>query len=209
MKNVISKNSIEFILFFILYPIFLYLPIPLNYKLYTVPFVFIYVVSISYIHRKELFKKRKPIKPHNFWRTTGIRFLGVAVASVAYILLTNKDLLFSAIINEPITWLKMILVYTFFSVFPQEYIYRVFYLYRYQHLFKTKWSLYIVNALIFSLGHLMFNNSLVLVITFIGGFLFMHTYQKTKSMFWVSVEHLIYGGWLFTVGMGKMLGFPI
>ena len=103
----------------------------------------------------------------------------------------------------------MIIIYTLFSVIPQEYIYRHFYQFRYQHLFKTNRSYQFINALVFSLGHLMFNNTLVMIITFIGGYLFISTYQKTKSIFWVSVEHLIYGGWLFTVGMGKMLGFPI
>lgn len=210
MKKIsLPKNSVEFILFFILYPIFLSTSIPLSYKLYTVPFVFVYIAYISYLHRSNLFKKRRPLKPKGFWKTTSIRFLGIVISSIAYILLTDKDLLFTAILNKPTLWAKMIMVYTLFSVLPQEYIYRVFYLYRYQHLFKTQWSLYAVNAIIFSLGHLMFNSSFVLFITLIGGFLFMHTYQKTKSFVWVSIEHIIYGSWLFTVGMGKMLGFPI
>ncbi|ANW94875.1 hypothetical protein AXE80_00565 [Wenyingzhuangia fucanilytica] len=124
-------------------------------------------------------------------------------------MLTNKDLLFISITTKPILWIEMIFVYTLFSVIPQEYIYRVFYFYRYKHFFKSSWKFNLVNALVFSLGHLMFNSPLVMLITFIGGYFFAHTYQKTKSMLWVSVEHIIYGGWLFTVGMGKMLGFPI
>jgi membrane protease YdiL (CAAX protease family) len=48
----------------------------------------------------------------------------------------------------------------------------------------------------------------VLAFTFIGGILFAYTYQKTKSTLLVSIEHAIYGCWLFTVGMGTMLGFP-
>ncbi|MGY5355580.1 CPBP family intramembrane glutamic endopeptidase [Wenyingzhuangia sp. IMCC45467] len=210
MKTTLPKNSIEFVLFFILYPIFLALKlIPLNYKLATVPFVFCYVVWISYKHRKALFKRRKPVKPPFFWKITLIRLLLVILASTTYVLITNKETLFISISTQPILWIEMIFIYTVFSVIPQEYIYRVFYIYRYEHLFKSNWSFNLANALVFSLGHLMFNSSLVLIITLIGGFLFMNTYQKTKSMFWVSVEHLIYGGWLFTVGMGKMLGFPI
>ena len=210
MIKTLPKNSIEFILFFILYPIFLAISsIPLNYKLYTVPFVFTYVVYVSYLDRKALFFKRNFIKPPYFWKTTGFRLLIVIISSLTYMLFTNKDLLFISILTQPILWIKMIFVYTLFSVIPQEYIYRALYFHRYKDLFKSSGTFFLVNALVFSLGHLMFKSSLVLIITFIGGFLFAYTYQKTKSIFWVSVEHVIYGGWLFTVGMGKMLGFPI
>lgn len=47
-----------------------------------------------------------------------------------------------------------------------------------------------------------------MVLTFVGGLLFAFTFQKTKSTLLVTVEHAIYGSWLFTVGMGNMLGFP-
>jgi len=47
-----------------------------------------------------------------------------------------------------------------------------------------------------------------MILTFVGGILFALTFQKTKSTLLVSIEHAIYGCWLFTVGMGEMLGFP-
>jgi membrane protease YdiL (CAAX protease family) len=61
---------------------------------------------------------------------------------------------------------------------------------------------------VFSLGHIFFKNALVMVLTFLGGILFALTFNKTKSTLLVSIEHAIYGSWLFTVGMGSMLGFP-
>ncbi|MGY6648989.1 CPBP family intramembrane glutamic endopeptidase [Wenyingzhuangia sp. IMCC45574] len=103
----------------------------------------------------------------------------------------------------------MMLVYTFLSVIPQEFIYRVFFFYRYRKLARKPELFYLWNALLFSIAHLMFHSWLVLVVTFIGGYIFAYTYSKTKSWFWVCVEHTLYGGWLFTVGLGKMLGFPI
>ena len=60
----------------------------------------------------------------------------------------------------------------------------------------------------FSLAHLFFKNTLVLLLTFIGGVLFAITFKKTKSTVLVSIEHSFYGCWLFTIGMGNMLGFP-
>jgi membrane protease YdiL (CAAX protease family) len=102
-----------------------------------------------------------------------------------------------------------ICIYSLFSVYPQELIYRTFFFRRYQTLFKTKYALIFSNALLFALAHLFFESVLVLVLTFIGGLLFAVTYLKTKSIVLVCIEHAIYGSWLFTVGMGQMLGFPV
>ena len=102
----------------------------------------------------------------------------------------------------------ILFVYTFLSVWPQEVIYRTFYFERYKDLFSSRKLLIFINALVFSLAHIMFRNTLVLVLTFIGGLLFAYTYVKTKSTVLVSIEHALYGNWLFTVGMGEMLAFP-
>jgi membrane protease YdiL (CAAX protease family) len=66
----------------------------------------------------------------------------------------------------------------------------------------------LINAGLFSLAHLFFRNALVMLLTFLGGILFALTFKKTKSTLLVSIEHSIYGCWLFTVGMGEILGFP-
>jgi len=73
---------------------------------------------------------------------------------------------------------------------------------------KNKWLFLFINAILFSLAHLFLRSVLVQLLTFVGGILFAYTYQKTKSNTLVSIEHAIYGNWLFTVGMGEMLAFP-
>jgi membrane protease YdiL (CAAX protease family) len=65
-----------------------------------------------------------------------------------------------------------------------------------------------INGVLFSLAHLFFRNTLVSVLTFLGGLLFALTFLKYKSTLLVSIEHALYGNWLFTVGMGQMLAFP-
>ena len=99
-------------------------------------------------------------------------------------------------------------MYSFFSVYPQELIYRTFYFQRYEMLFKNRAIFIFVNAVIFSLAHMFLRNSLVLLLTFLGGILFAITFHRTRSTLLVSIEHIIYGSWLFTVGMGEMLAFP-
>lgn len=205
-----QKRIIELIILFFIYPILLGLTfIPLAYRLVFAPFILIYVIYISYLNRQGLLKKRRQVKPLKFWQKVGLRWFIISIVTILYVSYIDKNLLFKSILTKPMLWFEMILIYTFLSVVPQEYIYRVFYFKRYRFLFSNPKTFFFVNALAFSTAHLMFQNTLVLAITFIGGYIFAYTYYKTKSMFWVSIEHLIYGGWLFTVGMGKMIGFPI
>lgn len=205
-----KKHLGELIVFFIAYPIFLGFPeIAVKYKLIISIIPLVFIVQKSIKHRKALFKKRKQVKPLKFWMKVGYRSLVIFSATLIYIKYTHPDLLFKSILTQPLLWLEMMLIYTFVSVIPQEFIYRVFFFYRYRKLTHSPQQFYLWNALLFSLAHLMFHSWLVLTVTFIGGYIFAYTYSKTKSWFWVSVEHTIYGGWLFTVGLGKMLGFPI
>tara|TARA_R110000787_G_scaffold59922_9_gene135862 strand:+ start:1886 stop:2266 length:381 start_codon:yes stop_codon:yes gene_type:complete len=120
----------------------------------------------------------------------------------------DANKLFCVVLNKPLLWLAILGVYTILSVWPQEIIYRTFFFSRYEALFQNKKLLIFVNAILFSLAHLFFKNTLVIVLTFIGGLLFAYTYYKTKSTLLASIEHAIYGNWLFTVGMGEMLAFP-
>ena len=125
-----------------------------------------------------------------------------------YVFWIAPDQLFSVLIQKPKLWIVILFIYSFFSVWPQEIIYRTFFFSRYQNLIKNKWLFTFINAILFSLAHIFLKSFLVQLLTFVGGFLFALTYQKTKSTTLVSIEHAIYGNWIFTVGMGEMLAFP-
>ncbi|WP_452229089.1 CPBP family intramembrane glutamic endopeptidase [Lacinutrix sp. MEBiC02404] len=132
----------------------------------------------------------------------------IAILTILFVWFTSKESLFSVLLDKPFLWIAILFFYSVFSVYPQELLYRTFYFQRYKKLFKSEVVLFLVNAIVFSLAHLFFKNILVLIMTFLGGILFAITYNKTKSTLLVSIEHAIYGCWLFTVGMGEMLGFP-
>jgi membrane protease YdiL (CAAX protease family) len=66
-----------------------------------------------------------------------------------------------------------------------------------------------VNAVLFSFAHIIFKSPLVLLLSLIAGVFIAVTYLKTKSLLLTSSEHALYGCWLFTVGMGEMLAFPL
>jgi uncharacterized protein len=95
----------------------------------------------------------------------------------------------------------VIVLYPLLSVIPQELIFRKFFFFRYG-MFFTPYVLIVLNALVFSFVHLVFKNYIALVLTFVGGILFITTYIKTKSFSLVCIEHALYGDLLFTIGLG-------
>lgn len=141
-------------------------------------------------------------------RSSLISLLLVIVAATAYRYSLEPSLLFQVPLTRPLMWLGICLGYAIFSAFPLEFIYRVFFYNRYRALFGTHFVFVLYNSLLFALAHLIFGNNLVLIIAFIGGLLFNYSYSKNQSYLLVSIEHSVYGCWLFTIGMGEMLALP-
>ncbi|WP_223267230.1 CPBP family intramembrane glutamic endopeptidase [Polaribacter sp. IC073] len=169
---------------------------------------FIYITYVLFKIEKIKLLIKKDINWRVFWQSTIIKLLIIAAITTIFVWYTDKENLFTVMVNKPKLWIFILLFYSLFSVYPQELLYRTFFFKRYKELFKSESLFIFINALLFSLAHLFFKNTLVLLLTFIGGILFAFTFKKTKSTLLVSIEHSIYGCWLFTVGMGSMLGFP-
>ncbi|XCF05204.1 CPBP family intramembrane glutamic endopeptidase [Tamlana crocina] len=202
-------KTIEFFAIFIATPISFAFGYPVWLKLSVGVLGFAYVVFVLLKVEKERFRLSKSINWKRFWKETAVTFLLIAGISVIYVWATNRDALFDVMLNKPSLWLLLLFIYCVFSVYPQEVLYRTFFFKRYEPFFSSKWMAIFTNALVFSLGHLFFKNPLVLFITFVGGLLFAHSFYKTQSTLLVSIQHAIYGSWLFTVGMGGILGFPV
>lgn len=198
----------EFIIIFILMPIGFTFHFPLWVKLLIGFLGFIYIIYLLLKQERVVVKIAKNLNWVHFWRSALIKFIVILVITTGYVWYTNAEALFYVLVNNPKLWFVILFIYSVFSVYPQELVYRTFFFKRYTVFFKNKNLLLFVNALIFSLGHIFFKNVLVLGLTFIGGLLFAYTFYTTKSTLLVSIEHAIYGCWLFTVGMGDMLGFP-
>lgn len=201
-------KSLELFVLFVLIPVMLTLPIHILVKLTTLLLGFFYVLYVLIKVEKERFRIQSHLNWKYFWKRTFIKFIALAVLSIIYVFLMKKEHLFHIVLNKPKIWMQYVFFYAIISVYPQELIYRTFFLRRYSELIKSKSLLIFINAILFSLAHLFFRNSLVLAMTFLGGIIFALTFLKTKSTLLVSIEHAIYGSWLFTVGMGGMLGFP-
>lgn len=207
MKTTLYKLSELFILF-VLIPVSMALPIPVALKMTFGITGFIYVLYILLKIENLKFQISKQINWKAFWKNTFIKLLGIAVLTTVFMVFVDKPNLFKVVLNKPLLWIAILFIYSFFSVYPQELIYRTFFFKRYQSLLETDTLFIFINAILFSLAHILFRNALVMLITFCGGLLFAYTYKKTESTLLVSIEHAMYGSWLFTVGMGDMLGFP-
>lgn len=207
MTSAIYRLS-EFFILFVIFPVMMALSFSIWMKLSIGLIGFLYVIYILLKVENIQININSEINWRPFLTSTIIKLLFIVIITVFYVLFTDRSLLFTVLINKPVLWVIILFIYSVFSVYPQELLYRTFFFKRYNSLIKSKFLFIFINAVVFSLGHIFFKNILVIVLTFFGGLLFAFTFYKTKSTLLVTLEHAIYGCWLFTVGMGSMLGFP-
>lgn len=198
----------EFFLLFILLPLSFALEYFNLIKAGLAVAGFTYIIFILKKVEHISFSVKKEIDWKAFWKRTAITFLIIAVVTMGYVLYEDASALFYVPLNDPPLFIVILFVYTFLSVWPQEIIYRTFFFKRYERLFKSKSLFIFIGAIVFMLAHIFFKNTLVLILTFLGGLLFGFSYFKFRSTTLISIEHALYGNWLFTVGMGQMLAFP-
>ena len=201
-------RSLELFLLFILLPVSFLLDYPIEFKVALTSIGFVYIlIQLKRAGLKLMFPDSRS------WRLLSkailVKLIIIMLITSLYVLIVDPDKLFSVLINNPRLWVLILFIYTFLSVWPQEIVYRTFFYERYSSLIENKWLFIFINAILFSLAHIFLRSFLVQLITFIGGLLFAFTYQKTKSTTIVTIEHAIYGNWLFTIGMGEMLAFPV
>ena len=199
----------ELISLFILIPVILTLNVHPILKIAPVLVGVIFCIYISLKQHLFSLKELLSIQPNKIWKPIIIQFGLFLIFSTLLMYFFNYENLFIVVRKNWVIWLGITFFYSIFSVYPREFLYRTFFFKRYSILFKKSFILIFVNASVFSMAHLAFNNLLVLALTFIGGILFAFTYHRSKSLLLTSIEHALYGSWLFTLGMGEILAFPV
>jgi membrane protease YdiL (CAAX protease family) len=148
----------------------------------------------------------------NLWRLSALtgsgssvllHFAVCAAALFALVYLLAPHRVFALVREQPALWLLIIFMYPLLSVYPQELIYRAYFLHRYRALFPHKWSLLTLNAVLFGYMHIIFHNWIAVALTVPGGMLFAMTYERSRSTLLVSVQHSLFGCLLFTLGLGQ------
>ena len=100
------------------------------------------------------------------------------------------------------TWLFGLVLYPVVSAWPQELLYRVFFFHRYAGLFGGRVGLIAANALAFGALHLVYSNPVAPVLSVGAGALLASTYERTKTLGPVWLEHSLYGLSVFALGLG-------
>lgn len=131
------------------------------------------------------------------------RFLLCTLVLIVLMAVFFPEKLFSLPRTMPLQWGLILLTYPVLSVYPQELLYRAFFLKRYRDLFPSGQGVWIASALVFGWLHVIFRNPLAVVLTLVGGWFFAQTYARTRSMRLVCLEHTLYGSLIFSIGLGE------
>ncbi len=197
MANPIKKLEFFFI-FFILPSAIFFLDSSIIVFL-TLYLVFTLSIVILYFDKSFSFTSLRKKVDWKFIIIFSLIFLSL---SFFYVILVDKDLLFIFPKTNFELWLLVILIYPFLSVIPQEIVYRVFFFQRYFPNERSFYFLTLLNMIVFSYGHIVFNNVHAILITAIVSPIFTYAYLK-KSFFTCIVLHALGGQIIFTLGLGK------
>jgi hypothetical protein len=131
------------------------------------------------------------------------RWILACIGMTIFLYVIDPDRLFALFDRMPI-WIVPLLIlgYTGLSALPQEFIFCAFFFRRYGAFFTTTARMIWASSLVFAYAHVLFINWVAPLLSIIAGLIFASTYQKTKSLALVTLEHGLYGAWLFIVGLG-------
>jgi hypothetical protein len=60
------------------------------------------------------------------------------------------------------------------------------------------------SGLLFGWAHIVVHNRGAILLATVGGLMFASTYERRRSTLLVSIEHGLYGDFIFTVGLGGL-----
>ena len=132
-------------------------------------------------------------------RRTAAVWLGLLVITA----IASPRSLFSFPRARPAVWLLVMCLYPL-SAYAQELTFRTFFFHRYRELFTSPRARVLASGLIFGWAHVAVNNLLALPLAAVAGVLFARTYERSRSTVLVSLEHALYGDFVFSVGLGGL-----
>ena len=195
-------SSLKFELFLI----YLFLPsFILFFQSKILIFTLLYLVFIfTFLRlRKDKSFDLKALTKKINWKISFIYFFVFLVSGYFYVLFYDPNILLSFPKDNFQLWVIVMFIYPFFSVIPQEVIYRVFFYHRYKKLFSGNLLLLtLLNLFFFSFAHIVFINPHAILITAIASPIFSYLYIK-ESFFTCVLVHSLGGQIVFTLGLGK------
>lgn len=194
--------------------LFVGLPLLMFWDLIPLPKISVLIVASAYCvyqlwrdpnFGRGIFQKEAPT---DVTKDLLIRTPVIIAALVILVWILHPGQLFVFPKERPVVWVVVMLLYPILSALPQEFIYRTYFFHRYGDFISLKYGTVISSAAAFSFVHIIYDNWWAIGLSFVAGVLFGLTYDRTKSLFWVTVEHAIYGCLVFTIGMGQYFYEP-
>lgn len=131
-----------------------------------------------------------------------IRWVFACIGMTLFIYFYDPDRMLRLLIERPQFVPFLLLLYPVLSALPQEFIFCSFFFERYKRFFQTDRSMIIASAVVFAYAHVLFINWVAPFLSLIAGLIFASTYAKTRSLALVTIEHGLYGNFLFVIGLG-------
>lgn len=151
-------------------------------------------------HTKEMWNWGAVTWPH--MRHILIRWVLASIAMTVFIYFYDPDRMLFLVQERPQLVIGLLFLYPVLSALPQEFIFCTFFFERYKRYFGEGWWMVLASAVVFAYAHMLYINPVAPTLSFFGGLIFAMTYLKTKSLALVTIEHGLYGNFLFVIGLG-------
>lgn len=202
-QPVTARLRVEFSLLYVAAPLAMALLLPPRMMfpmLFAVTLVGLLLLNLTPGFRwRDLAQGRERIVPSLVW---GIGALVIAFGTLL-LWLTQPEALFQIARERPWLLAMIMVLYPVLSALPQEIVYRALFFRRYKSILPAAPRLQLLlNAGIFSLGHLMYWSALVLAMTFLGGLAFAWAYERRRCFPMAVILHAVAGNAIFLVGLG-------
>lgn len=164
------------------------------------------VALIIYFRKQKDFQLRDLVRLNISRKTWLAHLLTVLIIGIALLLIVvifEPENLFNLPRRNPVIWIAMLFFYPIFSAYGQEIVFRKFLFMRYKKIFPSNWLMILVSGITFSFVHILYFNTLAMVLSFLGGLYLAYVYSKTGSVLFATILHGIMGFILFTVGLGQ------
>lgn len=131
-----------------------------------------------------------------------LRWVVACIGMTIFIWFYDPERMFRLALERPSFIPFLMILYPLLSALPQEFIFCSFFFERYRPFFGMDLLMVAASTLIFAYAHILYINPVAPSLSLIGGLIFALTYRKTKSLALVTIEHGLYGNFLFLVGLG-------
>ena len=136
---------------------------------------------------------------HNFWPSLRDLILPSIMMIVSTYLIFKflpKEFLSLILGHDPLpidSLLERLLAYFFISTPLQELIFRGYLTWRLEQVFSSIHSIQTISIIIFTLAHIPFFSPLILLLTFIMGYVYIRNYLRYRNLYALILSHSVVG----------------